>query len=196
MTNCSPTPASCPRGRSPSTRGPPRSGRGWCRWAAGAAACTPTTGSRICSAWTCTARAGSCRSSRTSRSATSYRWVPAGRSCGSPSVDPERTLTVRFADGNWVWIFALVAKDGQTRLISRNRIAAPGAAARPPVQHAGHGTRQPDHGAQDAAGHQAARRGPGHFLNHTGSLVTFPGTFPGSHCVGKVTFNIRKGDFG
>ena len=41
--------------------------------------------------------------------------------------DPERTLTVRFADGNWVWIFALAAEDGQTRLISRNRIAAPGA---------------------------------------------------------------------
>ena len=42
--------------------------------------------------------------------------------------DPERTLTVRFADGNWVWIFALAAEDGQTRLISRNRIATPGAA--------------------------------------------------------------------
>jgi len=40
--------------------------------------------------------------------------------------DPERTLTTRFADGNWVWIFALVAEDGQTRLISRNRIAARG----------------------------------------------------------------------
>jgi hypothetical protein len=42
--------------------------------------------------------------------------------------DPERTLTVRFADGNWVWIFALVAEDGRTRLISRNRIAMPRAA--------------------------------------------------------------------
>ena len=41
--------------------------------------------------------------------------------------DPERTLTFRFADGNWVWIFALFAEDGQTRLISRNRIAAPAA---------------------------------------------------------------------
>ena len=38
--------------------------------------------------------------------------------------DPERTLAIRIADGNWVWIFALVAEDGQTRLISRNRIAA------------------------------------------------------------------------
>jgi hypothetical protein len=41
--------------------------------------------------------------------------------------DPERTFTLRFADGNWVWIFALFAEDGNTRLISRNRIAAPGA---------------------------------------------------------------------
>jgi hypothetical protein len=42
-------------------------------------------------------------------------------------LDPERTFTVRFADGNWVWIFALAAEGGgQTRLISRNRIAAPG----------------------------------------------------------------------
>jgi hypothetical protein len=40
--------------------------------------------------------------------------------------DPERALATRFADGNWVWIFALVAEDGQTRLISRNRITARG----------------------------------------------------------------------
>ena len=42
-------------------------------------------------------------------------------------LDPERTFTIRFADGNWVWIFALFAEDGRTRLISRNRITAPGA---------------------------------------------------------------------
>jgi hypothetical protein len=42
-------------------------------------------------------------------------------------LDPERTLTLRFADGNWVWIFALFAEDGRTRLISRNRIAGAGA---------------------------------------------------------------------
>lgn len=41
--------------------------------------------------------------------------------------DPERTLTLRFADGNWVWIFALFPENGQTRLISRNWISAPGA---------------------------------------------------------------------
>ena len=40
-------------------------------------------------------------------------------------LDPEQTFTLRFADGNWVWIFALFAEDGQTRLISRNRIASP-----------------------------------------------------------------------
>lgn len=33
----------------------------------------------------------------------------------------------QFADENWVWIFALFAEDGRTRLISRNRIAATGA---------------------------------------------------------------------
>src|SRR5579863_4187958 len=42
--------------------------------------------------------------------------------------DPERALAVRIADGNWVWIFALVPEGGRTRLISRNRIATPGAA--------------------------------------------------------------------
>jgi len=41
-------------------------------------------------------------------------------------LDPERTFAVRFADGNWVWIFALFTEDGQTRLISRNRIASAG----------------------------------------------------------------------
>jgi hypothetical protein len=46
--------------------------------------------------------------------------------------DPEQTLAIRLADGNWVWIFALVPEDGQTRLISRNRIATPGAA--PPAR--------------------------------------------------------------
>lgn len=37
--------------------------------------------------------------------------------------DPPRTLAIRLADQNWVWIFALVPEDGSTRLISRNRIA-------------------------------------------------------------------------
>jgi hypothetical protein len=51
-----------------------------------------------------------------------------GRAAMRVSVlDPERTFTLRFADGNWVWIFALFAEDGRTRLFSRNRIAAAGA---------------------------------------------------------------------
>ena len=46
--------------------------------------------------------------------------------------EPERALTVRFEDGNWVWIFALLPDGGRTRLVSRNRIALPG--ARPPTR--------------------------------------------------------------
>jgi hypothetical protein len=50
---------------------------------------------------------------------------------GRPAVrvavlDPGRTFTLRFADGNWVWIFALFAEGRRTRLISRNRIASAG----------------------------------------------------------------------
>jgi hypothetical protein len=46
--------------------------------------------------------------------------------------EPERALTVRFEDGNWVWIFALLPDGGRTRLVSRNRIALPGAS--PPTR--------------------------------------------------------------
>jgi hypothetical protein len=42
-------------------------------------------------------------------------------------LEPERTLTVRFTDGTWVWIFSLSPERGGTRLISRSRIAAAGA---------------------------------------------------------------------
>jgi hypothetical protein len=38
-------------------------------------------------------------------------------------LDPPRTLAVRLADQNWVWIFTLVPDGESTRLISRNRIA-------------------------------------------------------------------------
>jgi hypothetical protein len=38
-------------------------------------------------------------------------------------LDPQRTLAVRIADQNWVWIFALAPDGESTRLISRNRIA-------------------------------------------------------------------------
>jgi hypothetical protein len=36
-------------------------------------------------------------------------------------VDPEHTLALRSADGNWVWTFVLEERDGRTRLLSRNR---------------------------------------------------------------------------
>jgi len=42
-------------------------------------------------------------------------------------LEPERSLVLRSDDGNWVWAFALVPGDAGTRLISRNRIATPGA---------------------------------------------------------------------
>jgi hypothetical protein len=48
-------------------------------------------------------------------------------------LDPQRTLTIRIADMNWAWIFALLPEPGSTRLISRNRIVTAGLplAARP-----------------------------------------------------------------
>ncbi len=43
------------------------------------------------------------------------------------AVEPEHALVVRSDDGNWVWAFCLVPDGARTRLISRNRIATPGA---------------------------------------------------------------------
>ncbi len=42
-------------------------------------------------------------------------------------IEPERALVVRSDDGNWVWAFVLEQGCDLTRLISRNRIAMPGA---------------------------------------------------------------------
>ena len=42
-------------------------------------------------------------------------------------LDPERALTFRFEDGTWVWSFGLDRQGATTRLVSRNRIATPGA---------------------------------------------------------------------
>ena len=42
-------------------------------------------------------------------------------------VEREHALVFRSDDGNWVWAFCLVADGTGTRLISRNRIATPGA---------------------------------------------------------------------
>jgi hypothetical protein len=40
-------------------------------------------------------------------------------------VEPEHVLAFRSSDGNWVWTFVLEGRDGQTRLISRNRFRLP-----------------------------------------------------------------------
>ena len=42
-------------------------------------------------------------------------------------LEAERSMVLRSDDGNWVWAFSLVPEHGWTRLISRNRIATPGA---------------------------------------------------------------------
>jgi hypothetical protein len=42
-------------------------------------------------------------------------------------LEPERSMVLRSEDGNWVWAFSLVPAGTGTRLISRNRIATPGA---------------------------------------------------------------------
>jgi len=52
-----------------------------------------------------------------------------GKSMRVEVLDPEAAFTIGFADRTWVWIFALVPVPGGTRLISRNRIATPGASA-------------------------------------------------------------------
>jgi hypothetical protein len=45
-------------------------------------------------------------------------------------VEPEHALSWRSEDGNWVWTFVLEARDGATRLISRNRFRLPNLVAR------------------------------------------------------------------
>jgi hypothetical protein len=52
-------------------------------------------------------------------------------------VESERVLAWRSEDGNWVWTFVLVPRDGGTRLISRNRFRLPALVARigmPPLE--------------------------------------------------------------
>ena len=45
-------------------------------------------------------------------------------------VEPERVLSTRSEDGNWVWSFVLDEQDETTRLISRNRFRLPTMTAR------------------------------------------------------------------
>jgi hypothetical protein len=42
-------------------------------------------------------------------------------------LDAEQAMVVRSEDGNWVWAFSLYPDGASTRLVSRNRIATPGA---------------------------------------------------------------------
>ena len=43
------------------------------------------------------------------------------------ALEPQRSMVLRSDDGNWVWAFSLIPAGRGTRLISRNRIATPGA---------------------------------------------------------------------
>jgi hypothetical protein len=52
---------------------------------------------------------------------------PRGPGMRAEVVDADRSLVFRSEDGSWVWIFALFVEDGETRLVSRNRIATPDA---------------------------------------------------------------------
>jgi hypothetical protein len=52
-------------------------------------------------------------------------------------LEPERVLAWRSEDGNWVWTFVLRRNNGNTRLISRNRLRLPTLIARmgmPPME--------------------------------------------------------------
>ncbi|MFC9962654.1 SRPBCC family protein [Nocardia ignorata] len=52
---------------------------------------------------------------------------PSGPTMRVAVLDPARALVFSSTDGNWVWAFALYPDGSRTRLISRNRIAAPSA---------------------------------------------------------------------
>jgi hypothetical protein len=43
--------------------------------------------------------------------------------------EKDRVVVLRSDDGNWIWTFVLLPEGGSTRLVSRNRIATPGASA-------------------------------------------------------------------
>ena len=45
-------------------------------------------------------------------------------------IEPGHVLAWRSEDGNWVWTFILSERDGETRLVSRNRFRLPSLAAR------------------------------------------------------------------
>ena len=102
-------------------------GHGSCRSAQAAGALTPMTGSRTSSGSACTAQTRSCRSIRISGSATHSGSALVGQRSARPSSSLSGRMVLRSEDGNWVWAFQLVPSATSTRLISRNRIATPGA---------------------------------------------------------------------
>ena len=74
-------------------------------------------------------------------------------------VEPERVFATRSANGNWVWTFVLQDRDGQTRLISRNRFRLP--TPRLPNRDGTDDPRLAGHGTEDVARHQGTRGAAG-----------------------------------
>jgi hypothetical protein len=54
---------------------------------------------------------------------------PGGPGMRVEIIEPERILSTRSEQGDWVWTFALLPENGSTRLLSRNRIAMKGGSA-------------------------------------------------------------------
>jgi hypothetical protein len=86
------------------------------------------TGSRTCSASTCTSA---------DRILPEFQRPVLGETIGFGSnrmrlerIEPDLVLAWRSEDGNWVWSFVLDEHDGTTRLISRNRFRLPSLGAR------------------------------------------------------------------
>lgn len=73
-------------------------------------------------------------------------------------VEPQRALVWVSDNNDWVWSFLLTPTAHGTRLISRNRSPRSAIAAGAAPLRRGHGARESDHGAKDAAWHQATRR--------------------------------------
>ena len=136
---------------------PTASGRGSSRWALHpAAARTPTTGSRTCSASTCTAPTGPAEFQHPQRR---RPFAPARTEMRLERVEPERVLSSRSEDGAWVG-------RSSSRSSRRDAAAQPQPhprrrLARRASGDAGDGARVARDGAQDAARDQASGRGSG-----------------------------------
>jgi hypothetical protein len=58
------------------------------------------------------------------------RLSPGGGALRVEVIEPERAYACRYTGGGWVWIIALLPRDGATRLVCRNRLRATSATAR------------------------------------------------------------------